>query len=168
MAVQGDKLESIAYPLLLTHRTRTLERFRMSVNVARGMDMGYPPPRRPVGALRCPVLLRAGGGGGGGLAHCFVGARRLVDLDLPAASTGDCYYYRLQRLHLTGVSLGGHFVEQCCFPLCLSTTACCSTKPLTIAGLVKVYKRYTQWQTQNILNLGESSSPADCSGSLGP
>mgnify|MGYP003703354029 CR=1 FL=1 len=112
MAVQWDKLESIAYPLLLTHRTRTLERFRMSVNVARGMDMGYPPPRRPVGALRCPVLLRAGGGGGGGLAHCFVGARRLVDLDLPAASTGDCYYYRLQRLHLTGVSLGGHFVEQ--------------------------------------------------------
>uniref|UniRef100_I1NNF2 Uncharacterized protein n=1 Tax=Oryza glaberrima TaxID=4538 RepID=I1NNF2_ORYGL len=112
MAVQWDKLESIAYPLLLTHRTRTLERFRMSVNVARGMDMGCPPPRRPVGALRCPVLLRVGGGGGSGLAHCFVGAWRLVDLDLPAASIGDCYYYRLRRLHLTSVSLGGRFVEQ--------------------------------------------------------
>uniref|UniRef100_A0A0D9Y989 Uncharacterized protein n=1 Tax=Oryza glumipatula TaxID=40148 RepID=A0A0D9Y989_9ORYZ len=127
MAVQWDKLESIAYPLLLTHRTRTLERSRMSVNVARGMDMGRPPPRRPVGALRCPVLLRGGGGGGGGPAHCFVGARRLVDLDLPAASTGDCYYCRLWRLHLTGVSLGGRFVEQVWLRLPASEPPCFPT-----------------------------------------
>uniref|UniRef100_A0A0D3EPB3 Uncharacterized protein n=1 Tax=Oryza barthii TaxID=65489 RepID=A0A0D3EPB3_9ORYZ len=154
MAVQWDKLESIAYPLLLTHRTRTLERFRMSVNVARGMDMGCPPPRRPVGALRCPVLLRVGEGGGSGLAHCFVGAWRLVDLDLPAASIGDCYYYRLRRLHLTGVSLGGRFVEQvrlrlpdrktgkACEPVVRSnpvlgpTSFCCASSPDLVSPVV--------------------------------
>uniref|UniRef100_A0A0D9W5B6 F-box domain-containing protein n=1 Tax=Leersia perrieri TaxID=77586 RepID=A0A0D9W5B6_9ORYZ len=103
---QFDKLESFAYPFLLSHRGGTIERLRVSVtNPGRGGDADLRHVTRWVhgGVRRFPATVEVN------VPPPSAWLRRRLDIGLPACSTGECYYRRLRRLSLAGVSLDGRF-----------------------------------------------------------